>query len=105
MKHQKHHAILLLLIRGEKLTRFDAERHGDHCLNSTIPELEHKYGLQIHRERIKVPCRTGTVSCCSYSIPAKENRERAAQLLAAELAAKGRFKSEVDALASFGVIH
>lgn len=103
-RYQKSHVILMLLIRGGAITRFDAEQHGDHTLNSTIPELERKFGLSIHRERVSVPCRSGTVSCCKYSLPAKEQRERAARLLAAELTAKGRFKSETEALASFGII-
>lgn len=44
----------LRLPRG--LNRFEAERHGDHCLNSTIAELRAD-GCVIHSEWEKVPTR------------------------------------------------
>lgn len=51
--------ILLLLASGETLNRFDAERLGDHCLNSTVAELRNDYGLSsaLRDEWEKVPCR------------------------------------------------
>lgn len=103
-KQQKSHVILLELIRGRTLNRFEAERHGDHCLNSTISELEKKFGIRIDRQRENVPCRAGQVNVNRYSLKTPEARYRAAELLAAELVAKGKFQSEVDAMASIGLI-
>jgi hypothetical protein len=38
--------ILDVLVSGRTLNRFDAERYGDHCLNSTIAKLR-RYGYTI----------------------------------------------------------
>jgi hypothetical protein len=38
--------ILDLLVSGRTLNRFEAESHGDHCLNSTIAVLR-RYGYKI----------------------------------------------------------
>lgn len=47
-KQTKATEILLELYAGS-LNRFEAERKGDHCLNSTIAELRGK-GIQIEDE-------------------------------------------------------
>lgn len=44
------------LRRPRGLNRFEAERYGDHCLNSTIAELRAD-GCVIHSEWEKVPTR------------------------------------------------
>lgn len=36
--------ILAYLVAGGSLNRFEAERLGDHCLNSTISALKHNWG-------------------------------------------------------------
>lgn len=54
-KQTKATEILLELYAGS-LNRFEAERKGDHCLNSTIAELRGK-GIQIEDEWEKVPSR------------------------------------------------
>lgn len=51
--------ILLAFVRGESLNRFDAERHFDHCLNSTVATL-HRMGIQIASDWERVPCVNGT---------------------------------------------
>ena len=41
--------ILIYLLNGGSLHRFEAERLGEHCLNSTISTLANRYGLNFHR--------------------------------------------------------
>lgn len=41
-EHTKELLILTIMQSGESLNRFDAERLGDHCINSTISSLRHK---------------------------------------------------------------
>lgn len=53
----KKAAILAALRRGS-LNRFEAERLGDHCLNSTISELRAE-GYLIHAHDERVPTRFG----------------------------------------------
>lgn len=53
----KKAAILEALRRGS-LNRFEAERLGDHCLNSTISELRAE-GHVIHAHAEQVPTRFG----------------------------------------------
>jgi hypothetical protein len=50
--------ILLAFVRGESLNRFDAQRHFDHCLNSTVSTL-HRMGIQIASDWERVPCVAG----------------------------------------------
>jgi hypothetical protein len=51
--------ILTVFVRGESLNRFDAERHFDHCLNSTVSTLQ-RMGIQIASTWERVPCVNGT---------------------------------------------
>jgi len=76
-------AVLLRLFEGTA-NRFEAERIGDHCLNSTIPQIE-RMGIAIARVRESIPCRGGTktVSVKRYWVDrAPENMERARRILA-----------------------
>lgn len=59
--------ILTLFIQGKNLNRFEAERHHDHCLHSTVSSLE-GYGVNIARHWERVPCLGGeaTVRCKRY---------------------------------------
>ena len=41
------------------LTRFGAERVGDHCLRSTRSGLSNQHGLEFPRRLVKVPTRFG----------------------------------------------
>ena len=52
----KKDAIRFALRNPHGLNRFEAERYGDHCLNSTIAELRAD-GCVIHSEWEKVPTR------------------------------------------------
>src|SRR5688572_12279060 len=101
-KPLKSHKILLELVRGNSLNRFEAAKLGDWCLNTTIATLQRKLNIFIDRQREDVPCRVGQVSVCRYSIP-ESHRKEAAGKLAADLVRHGFFKDEQSALASIGI--
>jgi hypothetical protein len=76
--------ILRVLRRGTCLNRFDAERHHDHCLHSTVSTLE-GYGLAISRRWESVPCIGGQarVRCKRYWLSVEPNNLRLADGLLA----------------------
>ena len=49
--------MLALFAAGHALNRFQAEQHGDHCLPTTISDLQKRYGLEFQRQREKVNTR------------------------------------------------
>ncbi len=51
-----------LLCEGMSLNRFEAERYGDHCLNSTIAELRSRHSLDIVSDWEEVPNNFGRVT-------------------------------------------
>lgn len=51
--------ILACLLEGTSINRFEAESHGDHCLNSTISHLVNRHGLTIERHFESVRNRWG----------------------------------------------
>lgn len=66
--------ILSHMIAGNSLNRFEAERIGDHCLNSTIAVLANRHGLKFQRQRERVPNRFGThTDVTRYSLPAAQH--------------------------------
>ena len=72
--------ILAELANGRSLNRFEAERLGDHCLNSTIAKIEAR-GIQVARRDEAVPGFGGHVArVCRYRLD-DENRERAKKFL------------------------
>jgi len=74
--------ILLHLLTGASLNRFEAERLGDHCLNSTIATLANRNGLLISRKPEKVPNRwSKPCNVIRYSLPPGE-RHLASDILA-----------------------
>ncbi|WP_457788337.1 hypothetical protein [Pseudomonas sp. PL-6] len=81
--------VLEYFASGGSLNRFEAERLGDHCLNSTIAVLSGQYALNFIRQREKVPNRFGTdTPVIRYRLNENE-QQRAGQLLAV-LKGKGR---------------
>ncbi len=69
----KRQSILALLVCASncqcKITRFDAEWFGDHCLNTTISEIGRLDCIEIKRNDTKRPTRFGkTVNCKEYWI-------------------------------------
>lgn len=81
--------VLAHLLSGASINRFEAERIGDHCLNSTIAVLANTHCLAIQRQPEKVPNRWGKpCSVHRYSLPASEHKRARAVL--AYLNRKGR---------------
>jgi len=63
----KTHMILEYFSKGNKLNRFQAEKMGEHTLNSSISYIQKSYGLNFKRQRIDIPNRFGgTTSVCEY---------------------------------------
>jgi hypothetical protein len=58
----KEDSILLYFAKGKKLNRFQAEPLGDHCLHTTISDLQRKYPIKFDRQTIKVPNRFGALT-------------------------------------------
>lgn len=72
--------ILAELANGRSLNRFEAERLGDHCLNSTIVKIE-SHGIKVARREETVPGFGGHMArVCRYKLD-DENRGRAVILL------------------------
>ena len=44
---------------GARLHRFDAEHLGDHCLHTSVSDLQLKHGIRFEREWVKVQNRFG----------------------------------------------
>jgi hypothetical protein len=61
-KKTKLATILILLVSGRSLNKFEAENHHDHCLNTTVSTLQNGHGIVIDRERETVPCLNGVAS-------------------------------------------
>jgi hypothetical protein len=56
----KQEMMLVFFANGRRLHRFEAELLGDHCVPSTIPELQKIHGIYFNREMVKVPNRFGS---------------------------------------------
>lgn len=77
----KEYAQLLRFVGGESQNRFDAERLGDHCLHTTVSDLQRGYGIRFCRKRERVPTRFGKpVTVCRYWLDV-ETRVKLADLL------------------------
>ena len=63
--------ILGLLAGGVALTRFEAERHGDHALNSTISTIG-RMGITVSRKPVTMEGRFGRIYCKRYWIEPKD---------------------------------
>ena len=82
-KKTKAAAILRILAEGGSLNRFEAERHGDHALPSTVSNLQEKYGFRIDRKPERIPNRYGTLTTCARYWLAADERPRALAILKA----------------------
>jgi hypothetical protein len=78
-RERKWRRILTYLARGGRLTRFDAEKLGDHSLNTTISDFGHR-GIAVARKPITLQGRFGEIRCKTYWLEPEE-RQRALQLL------------------------
>lgn len=73
--------VLRHLLNDGPLNRFEAERIGDHCLNSTISDLANDHGLIFKRTPEKVPNHWGQpCDVTRYSLP-RSSRRRAREVL------------------------
>lgn len=71
------------LITGASLNRFEAERIGDHCLNSTIAVLSNKYCLMLKRQPERVPNGWGDPCIATrYNLPESERQAANIAMLA-----------------------
>ena len=75
----KWRRMLRHFVDGARLTRFDAERLGDHALNSTVANLE-AMGITFSREPEKLQGRFGEIRCKRYWL-SSEQRLAALKLL------------------------
>lgn len=74
-------SILAHFLKPDSLNTFEAERHGDHSLNSTVSTLANVYGLKFNRAWEQVPNRFGsTTRVIRYSLKPDE-LPHAAQIL------------------------
>jgi hypothetical protein len=76
---RKWRRILQLFVAGARLNRFDAERYGDHALNSTIAQIG-SMGIKVSREPMTLTGRFGPIHCKRYWIDPCD-RERAMAVL------------------------
>lgn len=75
--------VLEHLLTGASLNRFEAERIGDHCLNSTIAVLSNKYNLTIQRKSERVPNGWGDPCIATrYNLPESERQAANTVMLA-----------------------
>lgn len=83
--------ILAHLLAGASINRFEAERLGDHCLNSTIAVLANRHDLGFLRQPEKVPNRWGKpCHVIRYHLSASEHGKARKVLALLNLQAKGR---------------
>ncbi len=64
---------------GRSLNRFEAERLGDHCLHTTVANLEGR-GVRIERKQEVIEGRFGKIHCKRYRLD-PESIVRARELL------------------------
>ena len=53
-------SMLYLFAEGKQYHRFSAEKVGDHCLPTTISDLQKRHSIYFNRRFIKVPNRFGS---------------------------------------------
>ena len=69
---------------GKKFHRFSAERVGDHCLPTTISDLQISLGLKFDRKFIKVPNRFGSQTAVKLYWLEGDNLIKARRLIGLE---------------------
>lgn len=80
-KYSKTAAILSVFYPDGSLNLFEAERIGDHCLNSTISTLANSHGFKFIRTRESVPNRFGSMTSCVRYRLAPESKDAARKYL------------------------
>lgn len=74
MANNKISRVFAAFMREERHTRFTAERElHDHCLNSTVSDIQKRYGIRLRRRRIIIPGYKGNpTNCCQYWLEREE---------------------------------
>jgi hypothetical protein len=68
--------VLVYVRHVDQLNRFEAERIGDHCLNSTISALANDHGLAFERTPEKVPNNWGRpCDVIRYGLPESQHAQ------------------------------
>lgn len=84
----KINRVLSAFVQGRTLNRFEAERDrsiADHCLHSTVSEIQKRLGLVVEREWETVPGYQGeSTSVCRYWMT-EDEQEKARQRLGKRL--------------------
>lgn len=63
----KLESMLVRFASGARLHRFQAERVGDHCLPTSVADLQSRHSIIFSRKRVRVPNRFGSeTSVCEY---------------------------------------
>jgi hypothetical protein len=70
----KKQRVLEAFLSGEKHTRFSAEKAlHDHCLPTTVSEIQRDYEISVSRKLINVPGYQGkNTQCCLYWVEQDE---------------------------------
>lgn len=56
----KLESMLKRFASGARLHRFQAEKVGDHCLPTSVADLQSRHSIKFSRKRVKVPNRFGS---------------------------------------------
>ena len=80
-KKGKLFAMLEHFADGRRIHRFDAERLGDHCLPTTISDLQKKHGIYFDRQTVTVPNRFGSETAVSQYWLAGVNMDKAQEIV------------------------
>lgn len=68
---EKWMRVLALFIDGQKRTRFDVEKFGDHVLNTSVSQIG-KRGICFPRKPVTIEGRFGTIHCKRYWLEPEE---------------------------------
>lgn len=89
-KPGKELRMLALFAAGHSLNRFQAEQYGDHCLPTTISDLQKRYGIEFKRQQENVPTRFGRPTRVSRYWLEGDHLEKARQFVRREMLGKHR---------------
>ena len=76
----KLNEMFIRFANGDAYHRFTAESIGDHCLPTTISDLQKRHQISFSRRMIKVPNRFGGMTCVKLYWLEGDHLERAKKL-------------------------
>ena len=92
-KLSKIEFMALTMARGVSLNRWEAAGLRDTCLNSTVPKIQHKFGVCVHRMDEKVPTFAGRRAAAKRYWLDEDSKTRVANQLADAMFKRGLFDS------------